>query len=486
MTTDTSAPPEFTSTLDRIVGTRRRTDELRAAHRSDIERPPGPKRREIWRAVARGEIPSVRFFERFTGYQPVAYVRMPRGDLYFLNDPELIWDVFVTQDTIKGFGLQQARAIVGDGILTSEGAKHRSHRALVQPAFTGRQIAGYGHDMLAAIDALDARWSQQVADGESQILLVDDMAELTLDIVGRSLFGLDLAAVSDEIGPALADALAVFNTTLNPKWELLSRYPSGPRRRLTKAVDQLDGVVAGMITDKRASLVAGEPAGDMMSLLITATDPDTGDGLSDDDIRDEALTLVLAGHETTAMLLSWTWLMLFTNPHWKQWVTQEWDAADEPLSIGSIPDLPRTRAVLAEVLRLRPPAWVMDRIAVADMVVGDYVIPQGESMLASQFMMHRDPRYWPQPEEFRPTRWLDDSGNYTEKIVPRGVYFPFGFAARRCIGDRFALAEAALALVRLGRRWHVIPTEPSAVVPQPTVTLRPSTPVPARLRRRQP
>lgn len=475
--------PHFDSTLERIVETRHRNSQMRQPTRHDIERPPGPQQREVWRAVMRGEVPSVGFLSRFTPYRPLAYVRMPRGDLYFLNDPDLIWDVFVNADIVKGFGLQMARAVVGDGILTSEGDKHRSHRAMVQPAFTGRQIAGYGDDMMAAIRDADERWSAQYDAGDSHVMLLDDMTKLTLDIVGRTLFGLDLASVSDELGPDLAAALAVFNTTLNPKWELLSRYPSRPRRQLTEAVDRMDAVVGGIIADKRAALAAGAVETDMMSTLIRATDPETGLGLSDNEVRDEAMTLLLAGHETTTMLMSWTWLFLFANPKWKDWVAQEWDAADE-LSIAAVSKMPRTRAVLAESLRLRPPAWVVDRITVEDTVVGDFVIPKGESILASQYMMHRDDRYWTDPEDFRPDRWIDDSGAYTEKIVPRGVYFPFGFAARKCIGDRFALAEAALALAYLGKRWHIIPLDPSAVRATPSVTLRPSTNLPTRLRRR--
>ena len=481
--TDVDTAPVFDSATDRIVATRKLTGELRQPRRFDIERPPGPRQRDVWRAVARGDVPSVGFLARFTPYQPIAYVRMPRGDFYFLNDPELIWQVFVTSDVIKGFGLQRARAIIGDGILTSEGAKHRSHRAMVQPAFTGRQIAGYGQQMHAAIHDLDARWSKLSDAGDTRVELVDEMTHLTLDIVGRTLFGLDLAEVSDELAPALGDALEVFNRTLNPSWELLSRYPSKPRRQLTSAVERMDAVVARMIQQKRAALADGVELTDMMSSLITATDPETGAQLDDSEIRDETMTLLLAGHETTSMLLSWTWLLLFQNPQWKDWVAQEWDDTSAT-TMADVAHLPRTRAVLAEVLRLRPPAWVMDRFTVADLVVGDYVVPRGETVLASQYWMHRDPRYWPDADDFRPDRWLDDAGAFTDKIVPRGVYFPFGFAARKCIGDRFALAESAMALAELGRRWHVIPLDPSAITPHPSVTLRPSTSMPSLLRRR--
>ena len=474
----------FDSTLDRISATRRSNARLRRPHRTDIDRPHGPRRKDVLRMVARGDIPSVAFVEQFSGYLPLAYVRMPRGDLYFLNDPELIWDVFVSAaDVIKGFGLQQARAVVGDGILTSEGAKHRRQRAMVQPAFTGRRIAGYGDDMLAAIAETDARWGRLSDSGAGRIELVDEMTTLTLDIVGRTLFGMDLAAVSDEVAPALAQALGVYNRTMNPRWEIQSRYPSRARRTLTTAVDQLDAVVGGMIVSKRAELAAGAPVRDMMSVLIESSDPDTGIGLTDNELRDEVMTLMLAGHETTSMLLSWTWLLLFRNPSWKRWVTEEWDASGE-LDVGAVAGMSRTRAVLAESLRLYPPAWVVDRISTADLVVGDHVIPEGQSILASQWTMHKDARFWPDPHGFRPDRWLDASGAYTEKIVPRGVYFPFGFAARKCIGDRFALAEAALALAELGRRWHVIPADSADVVPQPSVTLRPSTSLPAYLRRR--
>lgn len=474
----------FDSTLDRIVTTRGSNAALRRPHRGDVRRPPGPSRGEVLRMMARGDIPSVGFMEQFSHYAPLGYVRMPRNDLYFLNDPELIWEVFVTTpDVIKGFGLQQARAVVGDGILTSEGDKHRRHRAMVQPAFTGRRIAGYGQDMLAAIAATDARWGEMSDRGRGRVDLVEEMTTLTLDIVGRTLFGQDLAEVSDTVAPALDQALGVFNRTMNPRWELQSRYPSRARRTLTSAVDQLDAVVGGIIVAKRAELAAGAPVRDMMGVLIEAADPETGVGLSDNEIRDEVMTLMLAGHETTAMLLSWTWLLLFRNPSWKQWVSEEWDAAGE-VDVAAVSGMPRSRAILAESLRLFPPAWVIDRVATLDLTIGEYLIPEGSAMLASQWTMHKDARFWADPHDFRPDRWLDDTGSYTEKIVPRGVYFPFGFAARKCIGDRFALAEAALALVELGRRWHVIPIDSGEVVPRPSVTLRPSTPIPAYLRRR--
>lgn len=476
--------PEFTSTLDRIADARRRSAELRSPHRTDVSYPPGPPMSQVWRQLLRGEVQSLAFFTGLTTYGPVAHVRLPRADLYFLNDPDLIWEVFVNHSTMKGFGLQAARPIVGDGILTSEGAKHKAHRAMVQPAFTGRQILGYGADMQAAMTDLDGRWLRLHEQGETRIELAHEMSTLTLDIVGRTLFGLDLAAVSDEIGPALSDALEVFNLTMNPKWELLSRYPSRPRRTLARAVDRMDAVVATMIREKRDAVVSGTPKSDIMTALVTARDPDTGAALTDDEIRDEALTLVLAGHETTAMLLTWTWLLLFANPRWKAWVAQEWDAAPA-LTVSDIPALPRTRAVLAEALRLRPPAWVLDRIALADIDLGEVVIPAGSVMLASQYTMHRDSRFWSDADQFRPDRWLTPEGEYTEKIAPRGAWFPFGFAARKCIGDRFALTEAALALAGIGQKWHVIPTEPGVIEPVPSVTLRPSTTVPARIRPRR-
>lgn len=470
------------STLDRIIDTRRRNAELRQPRRSDILRPDGPNQRDAWLSVMRGDAASVAFIEQFAGYRPVAYVRMPRGDLYVLNDPDIIWDVFVSGDVMKGFGLQQVRAAAGDGILTSEGDKHRRHRAMLQPAFTGRRIAGYSQDMVAAALALDERWTAQYQAGDTSVQLLPEMTRLTLDILGRTIFGLDLAAMSDRIGPPLAEALEMFMVAMGPSWEILSRFPSRTRRRLTRAVDELDEIVADMIVRKRAAVAAGNPGDDMLTALITATDPETGRALTDNEVRDEAMTLLTAGHETTTMLLTWTWLLLFQHPTWKAWVTQEWDACPE--GPASMADLPRTRAVLAESMRLRPPAWVIDRFALTDTAVGDYVVPQGEALLASQYLMHRDPRFWPEPDRFRPDRWLDAAGDFTDKIVPRGVYFPFGFAARKCIGDRFALTEAALALLHLGRRWHVIPLDPSRIEPRASVTLRPSTPVPARLRRR--
>lgn len=484
----TATQDRFTSPLERMTTLRAEAQELRPERRSDLERPPGPTKGEIWGSVLRSEIPSLEFIEWLASYgPPLTYAPMPRGDVYLLNEPELLWDAFVTAPGVKGFGVQTLRPVVGDGILTSEGARHRRHRAMVQPAFTGRQIVGYGDAMVAAIDQLDRRWSRQYDSGNARVEIVDEMSGLTLDIVGRTLFGMDFDPIADEIGPALTETLDLFTDMVHPKWMALSRYPSRARRRLVRAVGQMDAVVGDLIDQKRSQLAAGATGGrDMMTLLMTAVDPETGAHLTDDELRDEILTLILAGHETTAMLLSWTWLLLFQNPDIKEWVAQEWDAAPASLDVNAVKNLPRTRAVLAESLRLRPPAWLIDRVMLEQQEFAGYVVPQGAVVLGSQHTMHRDPRFWPDAPAFRPDRWIDESGEYTEKIVPRGAYFPFGFAPRRCIGDRFALAEAALTLALLGRRWHVVPLDPGSVVSSPSVTQRPSTGLPSLLRRRAP
>lgn len=420
------------------------------------------------------------FHEVFAGvsnsYQPVGFVRLAGEHIYVLSDPDLIWQVFVTDAkcTAKGRGLQLTRPLLGNGLLTSEGADHMRNRRLVQPAFHRQRIAGYAQDIVAAVDDRQHMWLELGATSPVQVDVVDEMSAITLDVVGRALFGADLTGSTAAVRAALTEVLAGFTIALRPSSALLMALPLPKRQRIFAAVEQLDVVIAELIAEKRAQVAAGRAGADILSLLLQTVDEQTGESLTDQQIRDETMTMVLAGHETTAMALSWALRDLTMNPEVTTWLREELDANPAD-GMADLEALPRTYAVIAETMRLRPPAWILGRYVTAPITLGEYTVPPGSTVMASQLAMHRDPRFWPDPESYRPARWLDESGSFDERNpgVPRGVWFPFGFGARRCIGEQFAWVEAVLALARLVRSWDIQVLDPASVEAMPAVTLRP-------------
>lgn len=474
----------------RMAVTRQTIANMRVEQPKGIRRPGGPSRRRIVTAAVTGRIPTLEFMGNLLSTKPISHARIGQEHLYGLSDPELIWEVFAKLDgsTRRSMALQATRPILGNGILTSEEPEHKRNRTLVQPAFSPRRISTYGDQMVAATNRLDDRWRERVVVGDTAILVSEEMADLTLDIVGRTLFGADLTGDAAEISEALTAVLGQFGKLMSPIGMLLVSVPSPSRKRLVESVGRLDSVVARLIRDKRSQLAAGEDPDDMLAVLIEARDPETGLGLSMNELRDEVMTLVLAGHETTANALAWTWLELSRHRDVHRWVCQEWDALpeDHVLGMADIPKLPRTRAVIAESMRLNPPAWIISRRLSEDTTLAGYEIPRGSTLFASQYFMHRDPQFWADAESFQPSRWITAGGEFDEKAPgqPKASWFPFGFASRKCIGDRFAVAEAMLALATLGRNWEVVAKAPEEVVPVPAITMRPGNGIPARIQPR--
>ncbi len=474
----------------RLALTREAMVQLRVKQPKGIRRPPGPSRRRVASAILTGRVTSLAFMGELCSIKPISFARVGPENLYALSDPELVWEVFAKLDgtTRRSMALQATRPILGNGILTSEEPEHKRNRSLVQPAFSPRRIATYGDQMVAATQRLSSQWRDRVRTGDTGILVSEQMSDLTLDIVGRTLFGADLTGDAVEISEALTAVLGRFSRMLSPAGVVLLRFPTPTRRRLIESVERLDAVVARLIAQKQAQLLAGEDPTDMLAVLIQARDPESGQGLSVNELRDEVMTLVLAGHETTANALSWTWLELSRHREIRRWVEEEWDTVgqDRSLGIDDVGQLHRTRAVVAESMRLNPPAWIISRRLREDISLDGYNIPKGSTLLASQYYMQRDPRYWTDASSFTPSRWLNGDGEFDEKAPgqPRAAWFPFGFASRKCIGDRFALAEAVLALATLGRDWEVVASAPRDVIPVPAVTLRPGNGIPARIRPR--
>jgi len=294
--------------------------------------------------------------------------------------------------------------------------------------------------------------------------------------VGKTLFDADIEGQAHEIGDALSASIAAFNFMTLPMGELLMRLPFPAVRRFEKARDRLDATIYRMITERRAS---GEDRGDLLSMLLLAHDTEgDGGGMSDVQLRDEAMTLLLAGHETTANALSWTWYLLSRNPDVEARLHAEVDALNGALpTAADLARLPYTRAVIAESMRIFPPAWVIGRTALVDYPVRDRVIRKGSLVLVSQWVTHRDPRWWDDAESFTPERWLGGTGG--QEVGKSGgqrggrfAYFPFGAGTRVCIGEQFAWMEATLALATFAQRWRLRLKPGRDVESQAIITLR--------------
>jgi cytochrome P450 len=398
-------------------------------------------------------------------YGDVVAFRFFHIPVWLVNGPEFVEEVLSAKAAsfMKGRGLQAGRPIFGDGLLTSEGEFWKRQRRLAQPAFHRDRIAGFGAVMGAAGD----RMAKGFRAGEIRDVHADFMS-LALEIVGRTLFGLDVSHEASEVRESLEVALSEFPSLLNPlRAFFLSRLPTRRARRLAGAVSRLDAVIFRMLAVRRAD--PGD-TGDLLSMLLSARDED-GSGMTDRQLRDEVLTLFLAGHETTAIALTWAVFLLSRNPGARARLEAEVDAlpAERPPATEDLPRLPFTEAVIKESLRLYPPAWAIGRTALGDVEIGGYVIRRGSAVLMSPWVMHRDGRTFDEPEEFRPDRWLDER----IRSLPRFAWFPFGGGPRVCIGSAFAMMEAVLVLAAVARRVRldVVPGHP--VEPFPSVTLRP-------------
>jgi cytochrome P450 len=358
--------------------------------------------------------------------------------------------------------LERARVLLGDGLLTSEGEHHRRQRRLVQPAFHRDRLAGYGAVMAERSAIVRDQWQ-----AGQHFDVLQEMMRLTLAIVAKTLFSTDVDSEADDIGTALTQVFDLFEVILMPFSEILEKLPLPAVRRFKRARKRLDETIYRLIAERRAS---GVDAGDLLSMLLLARDEEGSGGMTDEQVRDEALTLFLAGHETTADALTWAWYLLSQNPPAEEAFHAELDRvlAGRLPSFDDLPQLRYTESVFAEVLRLFPPAWGIGRRALEDYPVGDFVIPARSVVLMSPYVAHRDPRWFPDPLTFRPERWLAE-----DPTRPKFAYFPFGGGARVCIGERFAWMEGALLLAAIGQRWRLRLEPGHRVETHARITLRP-------------
>jgi cytochrome P450 len=405
--------------------------------------------------------------ERVAEHGDIAGFMVGRQPIAVLSHPDDVRDVLVTNARVfrKGRGLERAKMLLGDGLLTSEGETHLRQRRLAQPAFHRTRVAAYGETMARYAERRVAQWRP----GEP-FDLSREMAAYTLAVVGKTLFDADIEGEAPEIGAALTASLAAFNFSVLPFAELLLKFPFPLARRFRAARARLDATIYRLISERRTS-----PAdrGDLLSMLLLAQDVEgDGRGMTDIQLRDEAMTILLAGHETTANALTWALYLVSTHPAVERRLHAEVDALqDSTLHAASVERLPYARAVLAEAMRLYPPAWVVGRRGMEPYRVRDVVLPRRCIVLMSQWIVHRDPRWWPDAERFTPERWLA-GGSAVADARPRLSYFPFGAGTRVCIGEQFAWMEGILALAAVTRRWRLELVVGHPVVPQPIVTLR--------------
>jgi cytochrome P450 len=437
-------------------------------------RPPGPDLNALaaLRAFRRDPLS---LLERLAPFGDVVRIRVPRSDAYLLNHPDLVSGALVSDHHAfhKGPTIQAAKMLLGSSLLTSEEEVHHRKRRLIQPMFHHQRIASYGDAMVRHAERAETRWT----DGAT-VDIQAEMSALTLSVVGETLFGTDVdEARSATVRRAMTDTLGMFDRVYSPLFRLLVRLPSPTMRRYRKLEADLNRVIGEMIADRRATGVTGN---DLLSLLLRAREDETGMG--DEQVRDEALTLFLAGHETTAIALTWTWWLLSRNPGAEARLHAELDAviSDGVPTVEDVPNLPYTRAVVSESLRLRPPVWAMGRTAVAEHRANGYTIVPGSIVVVAPWLLHHDERWWPEPLTFRPERWVGDE----QERRPRYAFLPFGGGPRVCIGEPFARLEAAMIVASIGRRWRfesVTAVEPEL---QAVITLRPRGGLPMVARRR--
>jgi len=429
--------------------------------------PPGPKPRWIsgnLREFSRDRLAALTRWHR--EYGDVVSARFGPRPIWFVYHPDLIEQVLVDQNRkfIKHYRLRSTKRTLGNGLLTSEGDFWRGQRKLAQPAFHRDRIASYAGVMVDYTERMLRSWSP----GQSRDVQ-DDLMRLTLEIVAKTLF-------DAEIGSDSADASEAMELLMNnfiartgalipiPRW-----LPTPLNLSLERAARRLDRIILGVIAERRKT---GEDRGDLLSMLLHAQDEESGRMMSDAQLRDEAMTLFMAGHETTANTLAWAFYLLATHPEVEAALHAELQGVlgGRPPTLADLPRLPYTGMVVSETLRLYPTVWMLGRESIEPVRIGDYDVPVGMTVFMPQWVVHRDPRWFDDPESFLPGRWTDAN----RESMHRYAYFPFGGGPRICIGNNFALMEASLLLASIAGRFRLELAPDADVVPLPTITLRPA------------
>ena len=431
------------------------------------QRPPGPPQQWLFgnlREFGRDRLGTLSRWAR--EYGDVVWSRFGPRAVMILNHPDLVEEVLVNQNRkfIKHYRLRDATRTLGQGLLISEGEFWRGQRKLAQPAFHRERIAGYGEMMVQLTERMLRGWADgQIRDAQ------DDMMRLTLEIVAKTLFDAEIGGDSADVSAAmdtLMQAFVVRTASLlsPPHW-----IPTPMNIRVERAIRRLERILRAVIAERRKS---GEDRGDLLSMLLRAQDEESGRRMTDTQLRDEVMTLFMAGHETTASTLAWAWFLLSQHPEAEMRLHEELARVlgGRPPSLGDLPHLPYAESVINETLRVYPTAWMVGRENIEALELGGYPIPVGTTVFMPQWVIHRDPRWFDDPDEFRPDRW---EGGLMQRLH-RYAYFPFGGGPRICIGNNFALMEAVLVLATVAQKFRLRLAADARVAPLATMTLRPA------------
>jgi cytochrome P450 len=429
--------------------------------------PPGPPQHWLFgnlREFGRDRLDALSRWAQEFG--DVVWARFGSRSVVFLNHPDLVEEVLVNQNRkfIKHYRLRDAARTLGQGLLISEGEFWRGQRKLAQPAFHRERIAAYGELMVDLTQDMLETWADaQVRDVQ------EDMMRLTLEIVAKTLFDAEIGRDSGQVSAAMETLMQAFvvrtaSLISPPHW-----LPTPMNIRVERAIRRLERIILSIIAERRAS---GEDRGDLLSMLLRAQDEDSGRRMSDSQLRDEVMTLFMAGHETTANTLAWAWFLLARHPEAEARLHAELEhvLSGRRPTVSDLPRLPYTEGVINETLRVYPTVWMVGREAIEPVDLGGYSIPVGTTVFMPQWVIHRDSRWFDAPEDFRPERW---QGGLLQRIH-RYAYFPFGGGPRICIGNNFALMEAALVLATIAQKFRLRLAPDADVAPLPTMTLRPA------------
>jgi cytochrome P450 len=426
-------------------------------------RPPGPKNPPILGNLYAFRSNPLSFLTKAArDYGDLVYFRVMGQHMHLVNHPDYVREILVTNqgNFVKSRALQRAKVLLGEGLLTSEGQHHLRQRRLVQPAFHRERLAGYASAMSEGAMHWRERWQ-----AGHPLDISTEMPHLTLSIVAKTLFSADVQSEASEIGAAMTTVLEMFRLLLMPFSEYMEKLPLPYVRRFEKARARLDATIYGLIQDRRKS---GQDTGDLLSMLLLAQEED--DRMTDQQVRDEALTLFLAGHETTANALMWTWYLLSQHPEIERRLHQEIDdvLGDRAPELADVPNLRYAEMIFSEALRLYPPAWAIGRMATGPFEIGGIEIPAKSICILSPYLVQRDPRWFADPEKFDPERWTPEA----REARPKFSYFPFGGGARVCIGERFAWMEGVIVLAAIAQKWKLRLSPGQRAEPLPLITLR--------------
>jgi cytochrome P450 len=426
---------------------------------------PGPRGPISALALMRAPLPYLE--KMFRQYGDVVHLRMLNLHVYAIAHPDGIRHALQDnhRNYTKSADYQILARLLGNGLVTSEGALWLRQRRLMQPMFHRQKIAAFGAMMTECTGEMLERWSGRAQSGEA-FDVVSEMMRLTLHIVGRALLTMDLTSHADQVGRNMTianESLSEFNLSTLMPW-----LPSPRNLRFKRATRELRSLVLNIIADRRRD---ARDYGDLLSMLLAARDEETGEAMSDEQLRDEVLTLILAGHETTATALSWTWYLISQHPQVERKLRAELDEVlgGRPPAMADLVNLNYTGMVIDEAMRLYPPVWAIGRAAIEDDEIMGYRVPRGSNVMLSQWMTHRHPKFWENPERFEPERFSAEQAAGR----PRYAYFPFSGGPRQCIGNIFALTEANLILAAVAQKYSPRLVPGHRIEPYPLITLRP-------------